>query len=194
MPAEARDALQGEWKALNDYHQQIPDSLRSFEAAMSQFEAENPIEQNPILHDAGFLPRHEKIVADGIELSVLGLGETIDAALEDATRNLPSGVHVLRRRVCSEAQQKIVTMESQIAEAADGLFLSTKGFTPFAKVTSVRKVAVGKSRFLGLMKDADLFEVEVLDPVQVEITYVVRPNDPCVCGSGRKVKLCCGRG
>ncbi|MGD2252763.1 MAG: hypothetical protein PVF70_07600 [Anaerolineales bacterium] len=52
MPAELREALQEEWKALNDYHASTPSSKRSFQGAMRQFESENPMEQNPILKEA----------------------------------------------------------------------------------------------------------------------------------------------
>ncbi len=51
LPEKLREALREEWKALNDYHASIPSSKRSFQAAMRQFESENPIELNPILKE-----------------------------------------------------------------------------------------------------------------------------------------------
>lgn len=49
LSQEVRTALSEEWKALNEYHSSMPGARRSHQDAMSQFESENPMEQNPVL-------------------------------------------------------------------------------------------------------------------------------------------------
>lgn len=49
IPKSCREALKKEWDILNQYHFQIPESIRDFGAALKQFETENPLEDNPVL-------------------------------------------------------------------------------------------------------------------------------------------------
>jgi len=51
LPAACTEALKEEWESLNDYNNRIPVSMRNFGEAIKQFEAENPMEENPILDE-----------------------------------------------------------------------------------------------------------------------------------------------
>lgn len=48
LSKECRAALDKEWNQLLAYHQSVPASRRSFQAATAQFERENPLEEDPI--------------------------------------------------------------------------------------------------------------------------------------------------
>jgi len=52
LPAAYREALKEEWTSLNEYHNLVSVSVRDFNGALRQFEAENPLEENPILSEA----------------------------------------------------------------------------------------------------------------------------------------------
>jgi hypothetical protein len=49
IPDDCRAALKREWEALNEHHFGIPQGQRDRQAAMRQFERENPMEENPVL-------------------------------------------------------------------------------------------------------------------------------------------------
>lgn len=49
IPDDCRAALKGEWEELKKHHFAIPEGSRNRQAAIRQFERENPMEENPVL-------------------------------------------------------------------------------------------------------------------------------------------------
>jgi len=54
IPDDCRAALKSQWEALNRHHFGIPESRRDRQAAMRQFEIENPMAENPVLDQPCF--------------------------------------------------------------------------------------------------------------------------------------------
>jgi hypothetical protein len=116
VPKDCREILTKEWQLLQEYHSGIPQGERDRRLAMTQFEHENPMEENPVL---------PKQVGRGVTQEeaesfrkIKMKAETLEKAREEIQSSIPEGFVWFSEKIISDGQQLSVSGSGDTIDVA----------------------------------------------------------------------------
>ena len=130
----------------------------------------------------------EQVLSDGMQNSLKGVADTMEAAFEQAQSNIPSGAEIIGKSEVAFPAEKRITIEAFDEENAMEKAKREVGNT--ASVRSADLIATGRKGFLGIGKKPNHYEVRFSQLAVVEVTFKEKARLRAAIGRKPKCEKC----